>query len=148
MSRRFISKFILVFLGIGFLLTACGGTSSRNNSHFYNLAPIEKLPDFVQSSPEVVRAAYRFAIANPDVLQQLPCYCGCGSMGHTSNYACYISGKNPNGTLAFDNHAVGCSICVDITRDAMRMLDEGKRIKDIRSYIDQTYSVFGPSNFP
>jgi hypothetical protein len=34
---------------------------------------------------------------------------------------------------------------VDITRDVMRLLDEGKPIKDIRAYIDRTYSKFGPS---
>jgi hypothetical protein len=34
---------------------------------------------------------------------------------------------------------------VDITRDVMRMLDEGKPLKEIRVYVDQTYSRFGPS---
>lgn len=34
---------------------------------------------------------------------------------------------------------------MDITRDVMRMLDEGKTLKDIRAYVDTTYSHFGPS---
>jgi len=34
---------------------------------------------------------------------------------------------------------------VDITRDVMRMLDEGKAIEEIRAYVDKTYSRFGPS---
>jgi hypothetical protein len=34
---------------------------------------------------------------------------------------------------------------VDITRDVMRMLDEGKTVKEIRMYVDRTYSKFGPS---
>jgi len=34
---------------------------------------------------------------------------------------------------------------VDITRDVMRMLDEGKTVKDIRAYVEKTYSRFGPS---
>jgi len=34
---------------------------------------------------------------------------------------------------------------VDITRDVMRMLDEGKPLKEIRAYVDRTYSRFGPS---
>lgn len=34
---------------------------------------------------------------------------------------------------------------MDITRDVMRMLDEGKTIKEIRAYVDKTYSRFGPS---
>jgi hypothetical protein len=69
-------------------------------------------------------------------------------MGHTSNYACYVAGENSDGTLAFDGHALGCSICVDITVDAMRMLDEGKSLAEIRSFVNQTYSAFGPSNMP
>ena len=109
---------------------------------------MEQMPSEIQSAPEVVRTAYQFAVTNPDVLTQLPCYCGCGSMGHTSNYACYIAGENSDGTPIFDNHALGCSICVDITVDAMRMLDDGQSIDAIRSYVDQTYSAFGPSNIP
>jgi hypothetical protein len=27
----------------------------------------------------------------------------------------------------------------------MKMMDEGKRLKDIRAYIDKTYSRYGPS---
>jgi hypothetical protein len=106
------------------------------------------MPMDVQSAPEVVRSAYQFAVANPDVLTQLPCYCGCGGMGHTSNYACYVAGESEDGSLEFDNHALGCSICVDITVDAMRMLNEGQTMTEIRSYVDQTYSAFGPSNMP
>ena len=34
---------------------------------------------------------------------------------------------------------------MDITRDVMRMLDEGKTVKDIRAYVEKTYSRFGPS---
>ena len=34
---------------------------------------------------------------------------------------------------------------MDITRDVMRLLDEGKSMKDIRAYVDKTYSRFGPS---
>lgn len=34
---------------------------------------------------------------------------------------------------------------MDITRDVMRMLDEGKSLKEIRAYVDKSYSRFGPS---
>jgi len=33
---------------------------------------------------------------------------------------------------------------VDITRDVMRMTREGKSAREIRAYIDATYSKFGP----
>ncbi len=143
MNRKFyiLSLFILI---ASLLITSCSNTKS----HTFKMASIENMPHEVQSAPQVVQNAYQFAVANPDVLTQLPCYCGCGGMGHTSNYSCYVSGENPDGSIAFDTHALGCSICVDITQDAMRMLDEGQSISQIRSYVDQTYSAFGPSNMP
>jgi len=41
---------------------------------------------------------------------------------------------------------MGCSICVDITQDVMRMLKDGKSPGDIRASIDATYARYGPSN--
>jgi cytochrome c-type biogenesis protein CcmH/NrfF len=69
-------------------------------------------------------------------------------MGHTSNYACYFSGQDQNGAFQFDSHALGCSICVDITQDVMRLMKEGKQTQEIRAYVDGAYSRFGPSNIP
>jgi hypothetical protein len=34
-------------------------------------------------------------------------------------------------------------VCVDITRDVMRMKAEGKTLKEMRSQIDLTYMRFG-----
>jgi hypothetical protein len=143
MNRKYFI-FLALFISVSLFITGC----STIKSHTYKMASMADMPHEVQSAPEVVQAAYQFAVANPDVLTQLPCYCGCGGMGHTSNYSCYVAGENPDGTLAFDGHALGCSICVDITVDAMRMLDEGKPMAEIRSFVDQTYSAFGPSNMP
>ncbi len=133
---------LIVVLLSGVLLAACGSAPT------YSLAPLEELPPEVRNAPAPVRESYQFAIANPDVLKSIPCYCGCGAMGHTSNYSCYVAAENPDGSLTFDGHALGCSICVDITQDAMRMLDQGKSISEIYAYVDQTYSRFGPSNMP
>jgi len=143
MNRRYVFFLALVSIA-SLLISGC----SNADTHVYSMAPMENMPNEVQSAPQVVQAAYQFAAANPDVLTQLPCYCGCGNMGHTSNYSCYVAGVNSDGSLEFDHHALGCSICVDITVDAMRMLDEGKTMPEIRTYVDQTYSAFGPSNIP
>jgi len=143
----FLKNRLFLVLAVFLLASFIAGCSS-SQSNTYDMAPVEEMPMEVQTAPEVVRTAYQFAAANPDVLTQLPCYCGCGEMGHTSNYACYIAGKNSDGELIFDHHALGCSICIDITVDAMRMLDEDFSITEIRTFIDQTYSAFGPSNMP
>jgi Protein of unknown function with PCYCGC motif len=36
---------------------------------------------------------YRFARERGDVLQWMPCTCGCGQLGHASNRACYIKSE-------------------------------------------------------
>jgi hypothetical protein len=86
----------------------------------------DHMPSQVQSAPVTVQEAYQFAAANPEVMKTIPCYCGCGSIGHTSNYSCYVSSVDDRGNIVFDNHALGCSICVEITQDVMRLLREGK----------------------
>ena len=125
-------------------LPACAGESNNPLS----MMPLDQMPDEVQSAPVSVQQAYQFASANPDTMKQIPCYCGCGAMGHTSNYSCYIQSADANGNITFDNHALGCSICVDITQDVMRLQREGKSIQDIRAYVDTTYSKYGTSNMP
>jgi len=148
MPRKTIPIFWITFLVLSTLVAACNSKPAQQEAATYELAPLASMPLDVQNAPEVVRTSYQFAVANPEILTQLPCYCGCGGMGHTSNYSCYVSEQNPDGSVMFDDHALGCSICVDITRDAMRMLDDGKTIPVIQSYINQTYSAFGPSNMP
>lgn len=143
---------LLVFTTIAFVLlvasTACGGDSQEDKITDLKIAPLSELPAEVQSAPSSVQQAYQFAIANPEVLSEIPCYCGCGPMGHDSNHACYVSGENDNGSPIFDGHALGCSICVDITQDTMRLLAQGKSVPEIHAYVDDTYSQYGPSNMP
>lgn len=141
--RRVIIPLLILILTLSGLLSAC---SSQQTSHTFDLAPMNEMPTDVQTAPLSVQQAYQFAVANEEVLTEIPCYCGCGDMGHTSNFACYVADQNADGSLVFDNHALGCSICVDITQDTMRMLDEGKSVDEIRVYVDQTYAKYGPSN--
>ncbi len=139
---------LLVFLPI--LLTSLSGCSKsvEASQGGLNMAPMDGMPQDVKSAPAAVQQAYQFAAANPDVLKHIPCYCGCDDLGHTSNYACYVSGADSNGNLTYDAHALSCSICVDITQDVMRLMRFGKPLGDIRTYIDQNYSQYGPSNIP
>lgn len=148
MLRRFLLV-VFVLSVAGGLLTGCGSTSTASSTdHDLKMAPMSMMPDDVKSAPAVTQQAYQFAVANPDVTQHIPCYCGCGAMGHTSNYACYVESVDAEGKPKFDGHALGCSICVDITQDAMRLTKEGKSPQDIKAYVDKTYSRFGPTNMP
>ncbi len=135
---------LAVMLVSPLLLSACSA-AAKPAMNDLKMAPLSQLPPEARKSSVSVQEAYQFAIANPDVMKQIPCYCGCGEMGHTSNYSCYIK-DDSSGKLTFDTHATGCSICVDITHDTMNMLRQGKSIQQIKATIDQTYSKYGPSN--
>lgn len=144
-SYLFFLPLLMIIFSIS---TACSSTSPKEEIPSLDLAPLDHMPAYVRDAPHTVKQAYQFAVANPDVLTELPCYCGCGPMGHTSNYKCYVAGTGENGEVIYDSHAIGCSICVDITLDAMRLMREGKSTEWIRDYVDATYSKYGPSNIP
>src|SRR5512138_1125591 len=108
-------KFLMLILTLVLVagtLQACSSTSAPEG---LKMMPMADMPANVQAAPSTVKSAYQFAAANPDLMKQLPCYCGCGSIGHTSNYSCYVL-DDANGAITWDDHALGCSICVDITQ--------------------------------
>lgn len=144
---KFAGLMALLLSMISIPLSACTGAGASRAD--LDMAPLSAMPPTVQKAPISVQEAYRFALANPEVLQHIPCYCGCNAIGHTSNYACYVETINSSsGEVIFDSHALGCSICVDITRDVMRLMREGKSLSEIQTTIDRIYSQYGPPNTP
>jgi hypothetical protein len=105
MRRRHV---ILVLLAFGLLtvLVACGG-GEKSSEREIVLAPLSDMPESVQQAPTTVQEAYRFAVANPDLVNQFPCYCGCVNVGHMSNLDCYVREVQDDGTIIYDNHAFG-----------------------------------------
>ena len=75
--------------------------------HRYTLAPEHLLPADIARAPAEVREAYRFAIANRDTLKYIPCYCGCGAGGHSSNASCYVKDTSTPENLQFDRMSLG-----------------------------------------
>lgn len=138
MKRLAYLVLLVVILAPTLLTTAC----AVNPTHDLKMAPMSDLPIKMQNAPTRVREAYQFAIANPDALKNVPCYCGCGGIGHTSNYSCYYN----EAKKSFDEHALGCSLCVDISQDVMKLTRDGKSPPEIRASIVSTYSQFGPPN--
>jgi hypothetical protein len=139
MLRRLLPLTLLLIVSI--FVSACASRAQA-----VKLAPVSVLPEEMQKAPATVRTAYQFAVAHPDALENVPCYCGCGSIGHHSNLACYIQEGAEGAEIAFDQHALGCSICVDIATDVMKMTEQGKTPTEIRAKIVDVYSAFGPSN--
>lgn len=91
-------------------------------------------PAYVGTSA-ATEAAYHYAVTHPEIVQWMPCYCGCDGMGHGSNLDCYI--KPADGT--FEEHASYCDICVKITLTTKALVEEGRSLRDIRQVIDQTF---------
>ncbi len=146
MSHKFRNIIVLAVFSLTLLAVLPGCQNSDGAA--LDLMPAGALPADIRAQPIAVREAYQFAAANPELMQQIPCYCGCAAVGHTSNYSCYVAGADAQGNLEFDRHALGCSICVDITQDAMRLSTQGKSAAEIRAYVDDTYSRYGTSNIP
>jgi len=104
MKLRSSVLMVLLFLVLALGVSACSGDSDEKE---LTLAPASALPDFVRDAPAQVTEAYRFAIANPDIVSQFPCFCGCGGMGHMSNLDCYIQEFRADGSIVFGDHAYG-----------------------------------------
>lgn len=83
-------------------IVAGGCRTFEPAKHRYKLAPENILPADIAKAPTEVREAYRFAIANRDTLKYIPCYCGCGSEGHTSNASCYFKDSSTPDRPVFD----------------------------------------------
>jgi hypothetical protein len=141
--KLYLISLLVILTLVGTALAGCGTASNEHSaeggSHSVAMADASAMPAAVQNAPQVVQAAYRFAAANQDSLKQIPCYCGCGGMGHLSNYNCFW---RPDGSV--DEHALGCGICVDIAQDVRRGLEQGTPLDRIRAQIDTDYSRFGP----
>jgi len=101
---------LLALVVAGALGAACTGQKSSRAQPDTQLIVVPQRnswpPQFRQASPEA-QQAYRFAVAHPEVLQYMPCYCGCGSIGHTSNKDCYIREVRPGGAVVLDPHGFG-----------------------------------------
>jgi len=146
MNRRLYALPAILVAGILLASCAAGGAQGASKGGVLQMAPVSALPMEMQNSPTAVRTAYQFAVANPDALRNVPCYCGCGAIGHKSNLACYVKEFDATGKPVFDDHALGCSLCVDIAQDVMKMTAEGKPPAGIREQILATFSKFGPPN--
>ncbi|GAE36669.1 hypothetical protein JCM9157_3877 [Halalkalibacter akibai JCM 9157] len=60
----------------------------------------------VTDNPDILEA-YQFAVSHPEVLDYMPCYCGCYEEdGHISNTHCFVE-KVENGIVTLDTMGFG-----------------------------------------
>lgn len=102
-----------VIATLGVVLVACGRGSDVSaeddfpwlagaaDTQWVNVDGVE-FPAGLEESDPIVMEAYVFAAKHPDVLQHMPCYCGCERPeygGHKSNYDCFINGIDQSGEV-------------------------------------------------
>jgi len=99
--------YVVVSLFLTLTLTACAGGRDT-----LKLAPVSQLREDIRQQPATVREAYQFALANPDVLDKIPCYCGCGQghgndAPHKSVKDCFVREIKPDGSVVWDDMGKG-----------------------------------------
>lgn len=101
---------------------------------------IDVLPEFLNNKPKNVKNLYKIAAQNKELLESIPCYCGCGkSAGHKNNYDCFVYKNNKDGSVVWDDHGTKCDVCLKIADRSISKSKEGKTVKEIRKMIDKEY---------
>lgn len=139
----------LLVLGAALLATSCtsAARATPNASPRPPLAanPTRGIwPDEYLGAPRAVRDAYAWAATHENILRYIPCYCGCGALGHTSNYDCFVRARSVDGWITIDLHGLSCGTCVAITLESAAMVDRGMTVRQIRAAVDTRWATAGP----
>jgi len=96
------------------------------------------LPSYAYTN-SITLKAYQYATEHPDVLEQIPCYCGCGGhSGHRFLRDCFIKDD-----MTYDEHGSFCDICIGEAIKVQAYLASGKTLREARTLIDEEYSKIG-----
>jgi hypothetical protein len=113
LHRRQLLRYVL--LGGGVVLV--GSALARRGSPIIDLpqqrtphgdvletVPPGELPSFVRTGSQKAQEAYRYAATHGEILQYIPCFCGCINVGHHHNGDCYVAERLSGGRLTFTSH--------------------------------------------
>ncbi|KXH80890.1 PCYCGC motif-containing (lipo)protein [Sporosarcina sp. HYO08] len=146
-------RFVLIVSIAILVLSACGQKSHQadvlahgeqrqlENGDLQEVtASAQELPSFLDDRPEEMRLVYQVAGAATDILDHMPCYCGCGdSAGHLNNKNCFIHEVREDGSVVWDDHGTRCLVCLEIAMESVKMVQDGKSLKETREAIDEMY---------
>ena len=149
-------SFMLIMFIVVLVLSACGDKAQQHGEDLHLEVGHEQhlpngdlqeatesaavLPKFLDGKSEDVRLVYQVAASASDVLAYMPCYCGCGeSAGHGHNLNCFVDEIREDGSVVWDDHGTRCLVCLEIAVQSVQMKQEGKSMKEIREFIDETY---------
>ncbi|MBW6517357.1 MAG: PCYCGC domain-containing protein [ANME-2 cluster archaeon] len=130
---------LLIYAVAGVVILAGAYFIMSNNTQADNYDDLN-LPSYAYNNPVTLKA-YGYTLKNPEVVEKIPCYCGCGGMGHKSLKNCFISDEG-----VYSSHASNCDICVGEVIRIKNLFDSGMYISEIKDVIDGEYSRYGPNN--
>jgi len=131
------SNYWTIILGLGVVVLLIFSYQWQNKGSDAN-----ELPKYALRTAEV-RAAYEYALENPGLLENMPCYCDCNGLGHEHVRHCFIKEFKGDGRVVFDEHGANCGICYSTVLDSKTLLEKGETIREIRDFIDNKYSQYG-----
>lgn len=138
-SMRFRYKMLILAVVIAFLVSI----------PVFLLSTVEsqdrKLKRFLEENHATLKEhqAYVFALQHPEVLESIPCYCGCSRQGHKSNLHCFLQkDKKLAKKEPFDTHGLFCPMCVDIALNSELLYTRGVPISVIREQIDKPFEKY------
>ena len=97
-------------VGIALISSEDGGSSGVSSQITFSGDRFEtvsagELPSFAKGASLKTQETYRYAAAHPEVLQYIPCTCGCRNSGHRHNGDCYVKKRHEDGRITFTSHA-------------------------------------------
>ncbi len=127
-NRLIISAVAIILLAaIAYAVFSGDSTTKKTGSEI-------KLPSYAYTNPLTLKG-YKYATEHPEILEQIPCYCGCGGhSGHRFLRDCYI-----HDDWTYDDHASFCDVCIGEAIKVQDYLAQGKTLKEVRVLIDQEY---------
>lgn len=82
-----------------------------------------------------IAEGYRIAKERAELLEQMPCYCGCYmTHGHQNSLDCFR-----------DHHGETCEMCVSIAIRAEELAKRGYSVEDIKTLVDQEFAPLQPA---
>ena len=121
--KKTMSVFAVVIVFAGSAWFATGSLMAAQKKRPETLSPA-----LFKNDPKA-QAAYQVAKEIPQILEQLPCFCGCDMhFGHKNNLYCFS-----------DMHGSACDMCEDIAITAGDLRKKGYSVAKIKEIITQKY---------
>ncbi|QTM98550.1 hypothetical protein ERJ70_04100 [Sediminibacillus dalangtanensis] len=142
-----LTVYVFAMLIVMAALAACSSQETEEElaPNHERTAGTDQLPQFLKDASEDLQTVYRSAAEHQELLEQIPCYCGCGdaSVGHKDNHDCFVHEIADDGEVVWDTHGIGCQVCIDTAVYSINEYEKGTDIPTIRKTIDNTYQDHG-----